>query len=345
MADFGLRFHVREGDDHGADVPNATVQGTIVPATGTGVVTCEDVDVTITAPGFVPYVDQRYHRPSLDAEVPISLQRATTAWLPALHTEGIQFVDANSQRFVVRGATFFKGFWHHLEGIDQDAALDQLQQLGVNWLRIFLNWGYLGFNPSTYGDRFFEQLPAYANRLAQQGFYGEYVVFAPKPLSPEFDGHVPAQIQFAARVYDACSGCTNVVFELGNEAALDSHLAINLIPAPPWPFLWSSGVFDTGPGERRGSYYTYHPRRIPIKLILEMAPVEARWGHVRLPCVPDEPARPDHYSYDPVVAREMGQLCRSQNGGTFHSITGRDTTQPLTGGDRACAEAFFQEEA
>lgn len=77
MPDFGLTIKVTEGTNDGPPVPNATVSGTLVPATtdqdGNAVV--DTVNITVTAPGYAPYVNQPYGRPSLQAPVTVSLQR------------------------------------------------------------------------------------------------------------------------------------------------------------------------------------------------------------------------------------------------------------------------------
>lgn len=77
MADFGLTVSVREGSDSGPVIPNARLSGTLIPATtdATGLGTIEGLLLTVEADGFLPYVAQPYHRPSLQAPVTVSLRR------------------------------------------------------------------------------------------------------------------------------------------------------------------------------------------------------------------------------------------------------------------------------
>ena len=79
--DFGLNIHVREGDDNGPDIEGARVFVEPIPTlTGAnGVALVEEFLLTVTKVGFRSYVRQPYHRPNLDGEVPISLQRASQA--------------------------------------------------------------------------------------------------------------------------------------------------------------------------------------------------------------------------------------------------------------------------
>jgi hypothetical protein len=80
MPDFGLTIRVTEGSNDGPPITNATVSGKLEPATTdvNGNAVIEKVFITVTAPGFQPYVDQPYSRPSLQAPVPVSLQRIAT---------------------------------------------------------------------------------------------------------------------------------------------------------------------------------------------------------------------------------------------------------------------------
>lgn len=342
MSDFGLRIGpVCEDHDGGPLLSDVTITGQIEPSvTGPdGRATIDAVYVTAEKPGYVPYLHQRYQRPSLDPAAAFPIALIKRDGLPRVSVDGIDF-RSDGQRWLWKGATDFAAFWKHLDGRLDDAVLEQRRSAGANLLRVFLNWGDKGFNPSSYGQRFFDELRPFAKRLEAFELYAELVLFAPKPLSPEFDQHVGAQIAFASRVYEACTGVTNVMFELGNEAALDGHLAIDEIPSPPPPFIWASGVYDVYDRPyRKGMYLTFHPRRDYPKLILEMAPIEAR-REDRWPAVPDEPARcPDHYS-DPQVAYEMGRLASAGNGGTLHTNRGRDS-ELWDATELACAKAFY----
>jgi hypothetical protein len=82
--DYGLVIRVTEktdehqNDNQGPPIAGAVVSGTLEPATtdSDGNATLEVVRVTVAAPGFASYVDQPYHRPSLQGPVAVSLRRA-----------------------------------------------------------------------------------------------------------------------------------------------------------------------------------------------------------------------------------------------------------------------------
>ena len=77
MADFGLTIKVTEGTNDGPPIPGAVASGTVVPATADaqGNAVIQDLVLTVEADGYVPYVAQTYHQPSLQASVPVSLQK------------------------------------------------------------------------------------------------------------------------------------------------------------------------------------------------------------------------------------------------------------------------------
>ena len=76
MRYFGLRISVRAGDNDGPPIEGAQATGELMPATSgaDGIATIDGFFLTVEADGYVPYVAQPYHRPSLDGVVPIALQ-------------------------------------------------------------------------------------------------------------------------------------------------------------------------------------------------------------------------------------------------------------------------------
>lgn len=85
MADFGMTIKVTEGANDGPPVKNAQGTGyvgayvdgdTVTPAvTGAdGTMVLDGVMIQVSAQGFADYRGA-YHRPSLQAPVPVSLQR------------------------------------------------------------------------------------------------------------------------------------------------------------------------------------------------------------------------------------------------------------------------------
>ena len=77
MADFGLTISVHDTTNDGPPIPHASVHleaDATTDAQGNAV--ADVVYVTVTAEGFTPYVHQPYERPSLQAPVTVSLQRA-----------------------------------------------------------------------------------------------------------------------------------------------------------------------------------------------------------------------------------------------------------------------------
>ena len=77
MSDFGLMVTVREGDDSGPPIPNALVTGTLMSTTtdSHGSAVIEGLYLSVEADGYVPYLQQPYLRPSLQAPITVSLRR------------------------------------------------------------------------------------------------------------------------------------------------------------------------------------------------------------------------------------------------------------------------------
>lgn len=92
MSDFGLTISVHDGTNDGPAIPNARVSGTLMPATtgADGNAVVDGLLLTVEADGFIPYVAQPYHRPSLQAPVTVSLQRRAAAATDTFSRSGLR---------------------------------------------------------------------------------------------------------------------------------------------------------------------------------------------------------------------------------------------------------------
>jgi hypothetical protein len=221
MPDFGLTFHVREGNDSGPDVQGATVSGELVPVTGDGTVTVEDVLVSVHAPGFAAYDRQRYHRPNLQAEVPISLQRTGDSAIPRLQVVDGHFHDG-SQRVHLRTVTSFLLFNRLLRGEDIAPYCQYWRDLagtGVEF-RVFLfnksapdAMGWPVLRPESYGD-YWTVLQALPGVVAKWGHRLKLCVFTDMQDINRDQGYHNGMFD---GVVGSVRDASNVRIQLGNQ--------------------------------------------------------------------------------------------------------------------------------
>ena len=239
--------------------------------------------------------------------------------------------------------TFFDAFHQHLDGTLSESALTQVSQLGFTWVRVFMNWGNIGFTSEPYGERFWSEIPVFWQRLRSFGLGGEMVCIAGKPYATCV-ANTALQQQFVARCRSARAGMTNGLEELGNELYLpENHFDWSAFSEPTdWPA--SSGAEInwgvSGGGPLLWRKVTYHGER---------------WGHHQVndcnayeavlftgkDCWNDEPGKPSDYGYDPGIAWQMGRASSICRRGTFHSAWGEgQNCQVLHGAALSCAAAF-----
>lgn len=157
-------------------------------------------------------------------------ERLRDVVLPRLIPRG-QFLGLETgERFTVIGASGFTLYQQFLDGGPDaiEAVLAQLEELGFNTVRVFGMYnnapnptvsdpgrGGIGrFIPSLYGETYWTALPAFYQRLAKHGLYGEFTVFADTSqiLTKQ------SQLSHWDNVLVAFQGITNAWLDAVNEA-------------------------------------------------------------------------------------------------------------------------------
>jgi hypothetical protein len=180
-------------------------------------------------------------------------------------------------------------------------------------------------------------------------------------LTSDFERRYALAIALAERL--AAENPPNLLVEIGNEPLTNKSIDVaRVIPVLQGSrLLWSSGIYER---EDRvaGRYLTHHsartgdwPRRTHDALEFWTGDgPETTHAPIRIPCVLDEPTRPDEAPGD--RAQKIRDF-RAYGGGaalfgagaTFHSNSGKNASPPdrsdvwpITDEELACAQAFFE---
>lgn len=210
----------------------------------------------------------------------VSIELEPNPALPRLVLHGRVFAQEDGGRLVMAEADCFPCYQMFLDGgaarlapvLEQLACLDPPAcDHRFNMLRtigMFNNpasGGGLGqFMVAGYGERYFEELPAYHALLAKYGFYDEFVVFADATTAMPAKGD---QIAHWNRVIPKLALSTNVIVEVGNE--LDQPInrldSVQELPRPPSGLLASHGSNGSQsiPVEPFWDYLTFHTNGAP----------------------------------------------------------------------------------
>lgn len=299
----------------------------------------------LTAPGYRS-IEFATVTPDEGAQ-PITFERAS---LPRVVVRGQRFV-AGDRPWFLKGASMFPLFQRFLDGEDVRPPLQQLADLGANCVRVFgmFHWinvnefGKPAFAPQAYGDRFYDQTPAFADLAAAFGLYVYWSAF------PDNDLIMPAPADRRAH-YDrwipALESRPNNLFELTNEQ--DAH-AFNAVDArlfrKPSGMASCAGSYGDIGGPMPGPYWDfldYHtPRYYPAA--------------IKDCCVADHPnflrgaavllGEPDRFGSNGNPNADLARQCAGTAIGTalgivFHSRNGV-RGEVFDAPTRACAEAFF----
>ncbi len=229
MADAGLTFQIREGNDNGPPIPNATVVASFDPAVsgGDGLATVSDLRAYISAEGFEPYQNfppaEPYRRPSLQGKVPISLKRKGESGIPRLQIVDGHFHDGTS-RVHLRTITSYMLFNRFVRGEDLSGYCQYWRDLagrGVEFrTTVFmgnapaaLGWPFL--RPENYGN-FWDALYALPPFVAKWGHRIKLTVFCDMHEINPRDGQ-GYQNDILNTVVDRVRPWTNVRVQLGNQ--------------------------------------------------------------------------------------------------------------------------------
>lgn len=259
--------------------------------------------------------------------------------ISALHADGKIFRTETNEAWRWRGVSAFKLLNQYAAGEDIAPTLAAFR--GFNVLRVFwyVKWVGTGWEPSTV-----EQVLAFANRVAQDGFYVELVLLT---------GDEPAYVEPARQLVQALTAANpppkNLLFEIGNEPTANGK-RINV-----WalrevleasPFLYASGDNERNPWF--GRYLTAHtprdgewPRKAHdlLEYYVGGGPAAPTDPAHHVPAVADEPIRPDEAGFnenDFLAYFASSSLLGA--GATFHYDGGKFGRLP-TGDEARCLEA------
>lgn len=204
-----LVFHVPEG----------------VPTTATG-------ELHLTASGYLESIFATL--PLCCGELP-ALELVGQI-LPRLLPMGGSFVQDTGDRFTVIGNNEHQLYEKFLHKPDEfTAVITQRKSIGFNWLRVAsMCTDGPGGPPcfASFDDDYYNRLPEFAQRLANDGFYLELTAFiGTARFMPDPD----QQLSHWNRIIERLAPSTNVLLELVNENDIGS----NHIDAArfPWPNL------------------------------------------------------------------------------------------------------------
>lgn len=315
-----------------------------------------DSAIRITAAGYLPYVVSCHWKQAGDPNVgppPLNHQLTIGIDLPplqpdltVLHVEGLDFVDDQGKKFVLKGCDQFMAYRMFLDGTDLSPLLLESEALGFNYWRVFMmgSKAQNGLLQLTHNDQgYWTGLRPFADFLNANGIGLLATVFVDaQDVCP--DPHVQLSVWLDMGVQ--LEG-TNTLMSGGNEWRKNGFNPGNLTPLP---LLWSRGsdLGDNPPFAPAGSFMEFHPRRdLPAALMDTVASPVFIYGNVaKVPLIIDEPPRmgldgsgPDYA--DPHVcwkfARHYSTECA---GAVFHSRPGQQgrVMDPLT---RSCAQSWL----
>lgn len=161
----------------------------------------------------------------------------TTTEPRVLHRDGNDLKDPDGRIVRLEGATFFPAHWLLLEK-GKDAILPSVREVtsryGVNCFVLFgmsVNvqrnlFGADPFDPSKYGQAFFDTLRELFSVFAEHGAYGYYVAFPDHGLIPAFDNDAKC-IDHWNKLLDVFRTIPNVLLKPTNEGASKGYNYIN----------------------------------------------------------------------------------------------------------------------
>lgn len=285
--------------------------------------------------------------PSLDSDIPVLLPGAPLG-RPSVH--GQRFVVDGAPWFL-KGLTAFPLFQMFLDGHDCRPFLQQARTLGANCVRVFgmFHWinvnefGKPAFKPQDYGDRYYDETPAFCRLCAE---YGQYVYWSCFPDNDLVMPNHDDQRRHYDRWVPILEREPNTLFELTNEQDAHSFNAVDahLFQKSAVMASCAGSYGDTGGAfpPPYWDFFDFHSPRSYPKAIKDC-------------CVADAPdfeagkaillGEPDRYGSNGNPNAEQARMAAGTALGTalgivFHSRQGLrgevfdDTT-------RHCAEAFF----
>lgn len=268
--------------------------------------------------------------------------------IPYLEIRGVNFVDPDGVRIVLKGTDQFKAYRDYLDGIDLTPLVNESKELGFNMWRVFLMGssrqnGILELRPTDPG--FYDYLTEFATYLNTNGIIPLATVFVDaQDIIPNKNDQLNHWLMVADRLR-----YTATLLSGGNEWHKNGFNPGDLRDPG---MLWSRGsdVADAEPFKPWGSFVEFHPRRdLPAMLLDSVAsPVTLYNRGFNVPIIIDEPIgfaeenQPGRRSNDPNMAWRLARHYSTETGGTvFHNDSGmRGLVMGAT--IKECAKAWIK---
>lgn len=286
--------------------------------------------------------------PTLGDDILIELPAARTP--ERARVVGQRFYVGEAPWFL-KGLTAFPIFQQFLDGQDIRSFLQQAEGLGANCVRVFgmFHWinvnefGKPAFKPQNYGDRFYDETPAFCRLCAE---YGLRVYWSCFPDNAEVMPLHADRRKHYDRWVPILEAEPNTLFELTNEQDAHSFNAVDakLYPKPPRMASCAGSYGDTGGSfpPPYWDFFDFHTPRSYPKAIKDC-------------CVADAPdfqagkaillGEPDRYGSNGNPNAEQARMSAGTSIGTalgivFHSRQGLrgELFDAVT---LRCAAAFF----
>jgi hypothetical protein len=284
-------------------------------------------------------------RITLAGDVDLALPGAVPQNLPKLVPYRGQFLRGiNGAPFTAIGATDFRLYSHYLDGLDIEPVLQQRQQLGFNWVRIFGMCDFMWkFHPQRFGERYYTELVPFYELLSAFGIYGELTCFVDTRLVMPDPNH---QIHHWNRVSEVFQGIGNHALEGVNEGLLYDNPVEALDSLQQYPGVLCARGSSAGGGIPMRPpmvYETFHwndahewPRKVGHNPLEDGSWVTGRPGvsneNTRFP---DRCSSPE-MAYDAAACGAL--LCA---GSVFHSNSGKVSARWAEGSiEHTCAKAW-----
>lgn len=252
-----------------------------------------------------------------------------------------------------RGASFFLGYKRHLDGVKINPQLDQLADLGCNLVRLKGSFESLGgFDPRAYGDGYYEEIPAFMERLAGRGIYGLWTACAATGKFFNDDQameHIHRTVEQLVKTRNAIFSPVNEQGQHNNSIDRDRFKRELMDTGKLGWMIYDTGSFgvDLAVQPPFGMYAPFHVRRDYPSSVKDCGIIDhTNKVEDGLEIGVDEPYRMgdegsgDRHD-DPLVAREAAGIAYNALYFVAHSMQG-ERADLLTGNTLDCVSAAFQ---
>jgi len=294
------------------------------------------------------YVPQSYYLTAADVnDVQIQLSRQP---LSRLRVEGKYFVGASGRVFL-DGVTDFLLYKRYLDGEDIDAILRERTLYRFNAVRIigmvnsFSHW-----YPQEYGQRYYDALPAFYQKLADYGLYGYFTVFADTEIVMPKQAD---QVAHFGKVVAQLGQCPNSLGELVNEPYAHENATANPHAFPrPQGVAFSSGSYNDVLGAKvtpppHWDFHDFHVPRKDVKRVADQCMSTNPNYLAGMAVLSGEPDKfggpnamnPKVYLTNPDEARQMRDTARGTACGYIYHTSAGVWSLPWNDVEHRCADA------